>query len=63
MRPEPPQRGQVRSMEKKPWVARTRPAPAQVGQGVGMVPGLQPDPSHSSQSSETGRRISAVEPA
>ena len=25
--PKPPQRGQVRSIEKKPWLARTRPKP------------------------------------
>ena len=33
--PEPPQRGQARSMEKKPWLARTRPWPLQVVQATG----------------------------
>ena len=36
-------------MEKKPWVARTRPAPPQVLQVVGLVPGLAPEPSQVSQ--------------
>ena len=46
--PRPWQFGQVRSMEKKPWAARTRPTPAQVGQVFGLVPGLAPLPVHSS---------------
>ncbi len=63
IRPEPPQRGQVRSIEKKPWVARTRPAPPQVAQAVGLVPGLQPEPLQSSQAREAGTLISTAEPA
>ena len=43
--PRPWQVGQVRSMWKKPpWLARTRPAPPQVGQVFGLVPGLEPEP-------------------
>jgi hypothetical protein len=41
--------GQARSTAKKPWVARTRPAPPQVPQTVGLVPGLAPEPSQTSQ--------------
>jgi hypothetical protein len=40
MRPWPPQRGQVRSMAKKPWDARMRPAPPQVWQVWGWGPRL-----------------------
>src|SRR3990167_5837762 len=47
--PEPPQRGQPRSTAKKPWVARTRPAPPQAPQTVGLGPGLAPEPSQVSQ--------------
>ena len=36
-------------MEKKPWLARTRPWPPQVWQLVGWEPGLAPDPSQVSQ--------------
>ena len=42
--PRPWQRGQVRSMVKKPWLARTLPAPPQVGQVEGWVPALAPVP-------------------
>ena len=56
--PEPPQRGQVRSMEKKPWLARTRPAPLQVAQVVGLEPGAQPEPSQASQVRAAGTLIS-----
>ena len=41
--PRPWQLGQVRSMVKKPWLARTLPWPAQVGQVVGLVPARAPD--------------------
>ncbi len=58
MAPEPPQRGQARSMEKKPWVARTRPWPLQVVHWVGLVPGLAPEPSQVSQVSAAGTVIS-----
>ena len=50
-------------MEKKPWLARTRPAPWQVAQVTGCVPGLAPEPLHSSQAMEEGTRICAVLPA
>ena len=40
--PRPWQEGQVRSMVKKPWLARTLPAPPQVGQVDGLVPALAP---------------------
>ena len=63
MRPEPPQRGQARSIEKKPWLARTRPAPWQVVQGVGLVPGLAPDPPQGSQVMVEGTVISTSAPA
>ena len=42
--PRPWQVGQVRSIEKKPCAARTRPVPWQVAQVVGLVPGLAPEP-------------------
>jgi hypothetical protein len=45
-------------MEKNPCVARTRPAPPQVPQTVGLVPGLAPDPSQTSQVMEDGTLIS-----
>ena len=41
--PRPWQFGQVRSMVKKPWLARTLPWPPQVGQVVGLVPAWAPD--------------------
>ena len=63
MRPAPPQRGQVRSMVKKPWLARTRPAPPQLAQAVGLAPGAQPEPEQSSQVSAAGTLISASAPA
>ena len=48
--PRPWQVGQVRSMWKKPpWLARTRPAPLQVGQVFGLVPGFAPEPEQTSQ--------------
>ena len=50
-------------MAKNPWLARTRPAPPQVAQTVGLVPGFQPEPEHSSQVSEAGTVIFAVQPA
>ena len=62
-RPDPPQRGQARSMEKKPWVARTRPWPPQALQVVGLVPGLAPEPSQVSQVSAAGTVISTSEEA
>ena len=50
-------------MEKKPWLARTRPAPPQPVQVVGLVPGRAPEPSQVSQLSEAGTVISTSEPA
>ena len=50
-------------MAKKPWLARTRPAPPQVVQVVGVVPGLQPEPVQASQFSDAGTVIRAVQPA
>ncbi len=50
-------------MEKKPWLARTRPAPPQVPQMVGLVPGLAPEPSQASQVMEAGTVISTSAPA
>ena len=38
--PRPWQVGQVRSIEKKPWLARTRPWPPQVGQAARLGAGL-----------------------
>ena len=57
-RPEPPQRGQARSMEKKPCVARTRPWPPQALQVVGLVPGFALEPSQVSQVMAAGTVIS-----
>ncbi len=45
-------------MEKKPWLRRTRPAPPQVPQAVGLVPGLAPEPSQVSQVMAAGTLIS-----
>ena len=61
--PRPWQEGQVRSMVKKPWLARTLPAPAQVGQVDGLVPALAPVPVQVSQVTLVGTRICAVLPA
>ena len=61
--PEPPQRGQARSMEKKPWLARTRPWPPQVWQLCACVPGRAPDPSQVSQVMAAGTLISTSAPA
>lgn len=58
--PEPAQRGQVRSMEKKPWLARTRPAPPHEEHVVDPVPGLAPVPEQVSQAELDGTRISAL---
>ena len=61
--PRPWQVGQVRSIEKKPCAARTRPWPSQVGQAFGLEPGLAPVPEQVSQVTLVGTRISAVLPA
>ena len=60
--PRPWQVGQVRSTEKKPCAARTLPAPPQVEQVVGWVPGLAPEPEQASQVIEVGTLICAVLP-
>ena len=52
--PRPWQVGQVRSTEKKPWLARTRPEPWQVPQVFGCVPGLAPEPEQTSQVTAVG---------
>ena len=61
--PRPLQVGQVRSTEKKPCAARTRPAPPQVAHVEAWVPGLAPEPEHSVQETAEGTRICAVFPA
>ena len=62
--PRPWQVGQVRSMWKKPpWLARTRPAPPQVGQVFGLVPGFEPEPEQMSQVTLVGTSTSTVLPA
>ena len=61
--PRPWQGGQVRSIEKKPWLARTRPEPPHIAQVTGCVPGLAPEPEHSEHWIEVGTRIWAVLPA
>src|SRR6185437_15279588 len=60
--PRPWHCGQVRSMEKKPWLARTRPEPEHIEQVTGCVPGWAPEPEHSSHEMEVGTRICAVLP-
>ena len=50
-------------MEKKPWLARTRPAPPQPLQVVGLVPGLAPVPSQASQVRAAGTTMSTSAPA
>src|SRR5690606_66606 len=60
--PRPPHWGQVRSIEKKPWLARTRPEPEHIVQVTGWVPGLAPEPMHSEQVTEVGTLICAVRP-
>src|SRR4051794_33715507 len=60
--PRPWQVGQVRSIEKKPCVARTRPWPAQVGHCRGFDPDLAPEPEHASHVTEVGILIVAALP-
>ena len=36
----------MRSIEKKPWAARTRPEPEHIEQVTGCVPGFAPEPEH-----------------
>ena len=49
-------------MEKKPWLARTRPWPPQVGHCLGLEPGLAPVPEQASQAIEVGTVEVAVLP-
>src|SRR5947208_13232708 len=60
--PRPWHCGQVRSIEKKPCVARTLPWPLHIEQVTGWVPGLAPVPEHSEHEIEAGTRICAVLP-
>src|SRR5512147_2146860 len=61
--PRPWQVGQVRSMVKKPWLARTLPMPPQVRHETGDVPALAPEPEQASQVTEVGTLICAVLPS
>jgi hypothetical protein len=60
--PRPWQVGQVRSIEKKPWLALTRPEPEHMAHVTGWVPGFAPEPEHSVHAMEDGTRICAVLP-
>src|SRR5262249_8400932 len=60
--PRPWQAGQVRSSVKKPLAGRVRPRPPQVGQALGLVPALAPEPEQPSQVTEVGMRTWAVLP-
>ncbi len=60
--PRPWQEGHVRSMVKKPWLARTLPTPPQVRQVLGEVPALAPAPEQASHVTLVGTRICAVLP-
>src|SRR3974390_1511441 len=61
--PRPWQDMHVRSIVKKPWLARTFPNPWQVGQVTGLEPASAPAPAHASQVTEAGTRICAALPA
>ena len=60
--PRPAHVGQARSTVKKPDCERTAPAPPQVPQVFGWVPGLAPEPLHGSQVTDEGTRTVAVFP-
>src|SRR5690606_25965480 len=60
--PVPWQVGQVCCTLKKPCCIRTVPAPSQVWQVLGWVPGLAPEPWQTSQVSQLGTRISVSKP-
>ena len=49
-------------MVKKPWVARTLPWPAQVGQVSAEWPGSAPEPAQTSQAIWVGTLIIAERP-
>src|SRR5262245_37055729 len=61
--PLPWQFGQVLSRVKKPCACRILPWPPQVGQALGWVPALAPEPEQTSQVTDVGMRICAVLPA
>ena len=61
--PWPLQVGHVRSTVKKPWLARTLPMPAQVGQVAGSTAPSAPVPLHSPQATEPGTEIVFCKPA
>src|SRR5665213_1049391 len=61
--PRPWQPGQVRSSVKNPWAWRTLPWPLHIGQALGLVPVLAPEPEHDSQVTDVGRRTCAFLPA
>ena len=61
-RPCPWQWWQVRAIEKKPWVSRTSPAPPQVGQVRGPVPGFAPEPLQVAHGFGRGMVMRAVVP-
>src|SRR5262245_29414868 len=60
--PRPREVGQVRSIEKKPCAARTRPAPSQDGHVLGEEPGLEPLPEQVLQVILVGTSMAAVLP-
>ena len=62
MLPLPWQRGQVCAMEKGPCDTRTWPAPRQVGQVAGCVPGCAPLPLQVSHVAAAGMRILVSKP-
>src|SRR5262245_44994050 len=60
--PRPWQLTHVRSSVKKPWAWRILPCPPQVGQALGFVPALAPEPEHGSQVTDVGMRTCATFP-
>ena len=62
-RPPPWQVEQVRSIVKKPCWARILPAPPQVGQATGLLPGSAPEPSQVSQVTVVATLMVAFLPA
>ena len=50
-------------MEKNPCCIRTWPVPLQVGQVLGLVPGLAPEPPQNWHSTRVGMRILTSLPA
>jgi hypothetical protein len=58
--PAPWQAEQVRSMVKKPWLARTRPTPPQVPHTAGCAPPAEPVPEQPSQTIDVGTPAAAA---